>query len=41
MRIKDLKRVMDIAHTIKREDNTNIWSLCLKIQQAGLEAPTR
>lgn len=41
MKIRDLSRVMDIAHTIKRVDNNNIWSLCLKIQQAGLEASTR
>lgn len=34
MRIKDLKRVMDIAHTIKRVDNNNIWSLCLKMAWA-------
>lgn len=31
MKIRDLKRVMDIAHTIKRVDKDNIWSLCLKM----------
>lgn len=34
MKIRDLSRVMDIAHTIKRVDTNNIWSLCLKMAWA-------
>ncbi len=34
MKIRDLSRVMKLAHTIKRADKDNIWSLCLKMAWA-------